>query len=66
MKIILNGEPYECEAGTDLLAIAKALCLEGKRYAIEHNKEIVPKAQHEKITLQEGDLVEVVQAIGGG
>lgn len=66
MKIILNGEPYECEAGTSLLAIAKALSLEGTRYAIEHNKEIVPKAQHGQVTLQEGDLIEVVQAIGGG
>jgi sulfur carrier protein len=66
VKIILNGEPYECEAGTNLLAIAKALSLEGKRYAIEHNKEIVPKAKHEKVTLQDGDEVEVVQAIGGG
>lgn len=66
MKIILNGEPYECEADTSLLAIAQALSLEGKRYAIEHNKEIVPKAQHEQVTLQDGDQVEVVQAIGGG
>lgn len=66
MKIILNGEPYECEANIDLLAIAKALSLEGKRYAIEHNKEIVPKAQHGTVILQDGDQVEVVQAIGGG
>ena len=66
MKILLNGEPYECEDGVSLLAIAQALSLEGTRYAIEHNKTIVPKSQHESTAVQEGDQVEVVQAIGGG
>ena len=66
MNIILNGAPYECAQGSSLLAIAQALSLEGKRYAIEHNKEIVPKSQHAEVILQEGDQVEIVQAIGGG
>lgn len=66
MKILLNGEPYECEDGTSLLSIAQALSLEGKRYAIEHNKTIVPKSQHGETILKDGDHVEVVQAIGGG
>ena len=46
--------------------IAKAMSLVGKRYAIELNKEIVPKTEHEHTTLSTGDIVEVVQAIGGG
>ncbi len=34
--------------------------------AIERNREIVPKSQHEITLLEEGDRLEVVQFVGGG
>ncbi|MEP4372681.1 MAG: sulfur carrier protein ThiS [Alloalcanivorax venustensis] len=40
--------------------------LTGRRLAVEVNREIVPKSEHGTHTLQEGDTVEVVHAIGGG
>ena len=66
MNITLNGEAYACHKDTSLFDLAKSLGLEGKRYAIEQNKEIVPKSTHEQVLLKDGDAIEIVQAIGGG
>jgi sulfur carrier protein len=43
-----------------------SLQLAGKRFAVERNLEIVPRAEHGSTLLQNGDQVEIVQAIGGG
>ena len=40
--------------------------LAGKRLAVEHNLEIVPKSAHASTHLVAGDWLEIVHAIGGG
>lgn len=34
--------------------------------AVEINEEIIPREEHETFRIQEGDVVEVVQFMGGG
>lgn len=46
--------------------LISALNLEGKRFAIELNGEIVPKSRHAATMLSDGDKLEVVIAVGGG
>ncbi len=36
------------------------------RIAIEQNGTIVPKAQYDKTTFTDGDIIEVVSFVGGG
>ena len=36
------------------------------RIAVELNREIVPKADYAKITLREGDELELINFVGGG
>ena len=64
--IQLNGEARPCVPGTTIADLVAALALTGKRFAVERNHEIVPRADHASIALQAGDQVEIVQAIGGG
>lgn len=66
MQITLNGEIFEFDTAATLAAVIERLQLEGKRYAIEVNEEIIPRSEHADYALSEGDSVEVVQAIGGG
>ncbi|HHH13543.1 MAG TPA: sulfur carrier protein ThiS [Thiolapillus brandeum] len=66
MQIQVNGEPREVAEGATLSSLVADLRLEGSRYAIEVNEELVPRSEHARHRLQEGDRVEVVQAIGGG
>lgn len=66
ITIRLNGEQQALAAQTSIQGLVETLDLQGKRFAVELNKEIVPKAQHLQVLLHDGDEVEVVQAIGGG
>lgn len=65
MQIILNGESRNCTAKT-ILALISELGYVDKRIAIELNGEIVPKSQHATTSLNDGDQLEIVVAVGGG
>lgn len=65
MKIILNGQSHDFDGSTVAQLIA-ALGLAGRPAAVEVNKKLVPKAQHDRAALNEGDQVEVVTLVGGG
>ena len=66
MKIRLNGEAKETEEGTTLPALVQSLSLAPERIAIEVNGEVVRRAEWPRVTLKEGDRVEVVHFVGGG
>ena len=42
------------------------LKLTGKRFAIERNGEIMPKSLFKQFTINDGDSLEIVGAVGGG
>jgi len=66
MQITLNGEALEIAPGTTLADLVTSLGGDPRGIAIERNLEIVPKSQHGKTLLEEGDALEVVQFVGGG
>ncbi|WP_434606570.1 sulfur carrier protein ThiS [Pseudomonas sp. R1-7] len=66
MRIQLNGEPLELPDGETVATLLTRLELAGRRVAVELNLDIVPRSQHADTTLNDGDSVEVVHAIGGG
>ena len=65
MRIEVNGEPREVEAGT-ILDLVETLGLNPKKVAVERNLEIVPRSLHEETALADGDRIEIVQLVGGG
>ena len=66
MQIQLNGDAVELPDAMTVADLIAHLELTGKRLAVEVNEDIVPRSQHPQFTLNEGDRVEVVHAIGGG
>ncbi len=66
MEIFLNGEPCEVAPGYSVAQLIADQGLVGRRLAVEVNLEIVPRSCHETHSLQAGDRVEIVHAIGGG
>jgi len=66
IKINVNGDTLELAENATLTELVKQMSLEGKLYAIEVNEDIVPRSEHPQFSLHENDIVEVVQAIGGG
>jgi sulfur carrier protein len=66
IKISINGEAREFSASLSVADLVIELALTGKRIAIEKNGEIVPKSQYPQTMLQDGDVLEMVVAVGGG
>lgn len=67
MKISINGKMRSFD--NDVLTfetLIKEIKLEGRRFAIERNGEIIPKSQFNKYTLNDGDKLEIIGAVGGG
>jgi sulfur carrier protein len=66
IRIQLNGEPRQLPASTTVAALVEHLGHAGRRVAVEVNREIVPKSRHAERELVDGDVVELVHALGGG
>jgi sulfur carrier protein len=66
MQITVNGEIREAAEGLTVAALLGELELAGKRLAVEVNEDVIPRSDHPRHALREGDRVEIVHAIGGG
>ena len=66
MLITLNGERFELERPMTVLDLLARLDIDPRRVAIEHNLEIIKRRTFESALVQDGDRVEIVNAVGGG
>ncbi len=66
MRIIVNGEPREVNAALTVAGLIDVLALGPGKRAIECNGRVIPKSEYPEHQLGEGDVVEVIQAVGGG
>ncbi|WP_269791986.1 sulfur carrier protein ThiS [Stenotrophomonas sp. Iso1] len=66
MNIQLNGESRPLSGLVTLIELLEAEGLAERRVAVEVNNEIVPRSQHGDYRLKDGDVVEIVHALGGG
>tara|TARA_Y100000768_G_scaffold175649_1_gene131496 strand:- start:565 stop:777 length:213 start_codon:yes stop_codon:yes gene_type:complete len=63
--IALNGSDIQLKSDS-LKELIDSLNLSEARFAVEINREIIPKSQIENYTLNDKDKVEIVIAVGGG
>lgn len=66
MEIILNGKPDVRPPAETIEQLVESLGLAGSPCAVEVNRKLVPKSQHDERHLEQGDRVEVVTLVGGG
>ena len=66
MQITVNGQPRQLAAKATITQLLVELGLDQKRIAIEVNKDVISRSNHNKFQLTEGDYVEIIQAVGGG
>lgn len=66
MKITVNGEVRDVASGATVADLVRILGLSTGRVAAEVNGDIVRRADHAAAVLRAGDVVELVQMIGGG
>ena len=65
LSITLNGESTKL-LSNKLEDLLESLNLQNKRYAVEINREIIPRSKHSSYQLLENDKIEIVEAVGGG
>ena len=66
MVITLNGESYELDRPVTVSALLERLDIDPRRVAIEHNLEIIRRRTFETVVIEDGDRLEIVNAVGGG
>jgi thiazole synthase len=66
VHVTVNGQPRDLAPGTTVLDLLGSLHLDSHMVAVERNHEIVPRADHAKTALVQGDRVEVLTLVGGG
>lgn len=65
MKLTVNGDVREFPEGLTVTGLIQHLGLEGP-VAVERNTQVVPRAEHGRVALEEDDVIEIVHFVGGG
>ena len=68
MMVMLNGERRELSAGARVRDAVRAAgaAPDGRGVAVALDGEVVPRARWDDVALEDGQSVEVVQAVQGG
>ena len=66
MRIVLNGDSKEFSEPLTIEQLLETLKIPSGRVACEVNLRIVRRAQYAHTVINDGDAVEIIQAIGGG
>lgn len=66
IHILVNGERRQIPQQQTVRELVVLLGFKDKPVAVEVNRQLVPRRQHEQHHLSEGDVVEVVTFVGGG
>ncbi len=66
MRVIVNGEPHELTDGLTVAGLISQLSLNGRRIAVEVNREILDRESYAACSLTDGDEIEIVHFVGGG
>lgn len=67
MKITINGDAFEFDAGTSLLQVLELRCFVKKAgIAVAVNNVVVPKTQWGEKILEDNDRVLIIAATKGG
>jgi len=63
---MVNGEPQELSDALTVAGLIAQLSLNGRRIAVEVNREILAREAYTERVLADGDEVEIVHFVGGG
>lgn len=66
LQLSINGEAKTFAGPLTVTTLIEQLGFASKRVALERNGEIVPRSQHAATELTDGDVLELVVAVGGG
>ena len=66
MRLTINGEDRTFDRALTVEKLLGEIGVDSRKVAVERNLEIVPKSQYRRVSLGDGDRLEIVHFIGGG
>ncbi|MDH4064584.1 MAG: sulfur carrier protein ThiS [Acidobacteriota bacterium] len=66
MRVTLNGEPSDVPGPLTVAALLAHLDIDRRRVAVEVNEAVVKRARYDDTDVHPGDVVEIVNFVGGG
>ncbi|MEE2672778.1 MAG: sulfur carrier protein ThiS [Myxococcota bacterium] len=66
MRVQVNGEPRDLPQACSVADLLAQLDLIGRRVALALNREVVPRSTYADVMIQDGDRIEILEAVGGG
>lgn len=66
MTITLNGDPHDLPGPLTVSQLLERLKIDPRRVAVEVNLSVLKRAAFDTTTIREGDVVEIVNFVGGG
>lgn len=66
VEIIVNGQKKAISPGQTVQGLLDQYGLAANRAIVEYNREILDRSQYASTTLKGGDVLEIVQFVGGG
>ena len=66
MRLTINGEDRTFDCSLTVEKLLGEIGVDSRKVAVERNLEIVPKSQYRRVSLGDGDRLEIVRFIGGG
>lgn len=66
MRIKINGNYTETKSGINILELLEELNINPKKVVVEVNLNIIPRENYENRIVVDGDMIEIVQFVGGG
>jgi thiamine biosynthesis protein ThiS len=66
VTITLNGDRVELEQPLSVAALLTKLDIDPRRVAVEHNLSIIKRQTFDRVVVDDGDTVEIVNFVGGG
>ena len=66
ITLTVNGKPRDLEGPQSLVDYLEALGITQRAIAIAYNGDIIRKNELQEVTLEDGDKLEIVRAVGGG
>lgn len=66
IRVTINGRDLELPHPINLEAYLEEKGLSGRRLAVAHNADVVPRDEYSIVVIDDGDTLEIVRPVGGG
>ena len=66
MTLTVNGEVRDVDNGTTLASLLDTLGVRRDGTAVALNEDVVPRTEHLRTVLRDGDRLEIIVAVAGG